>query len=129
MTATYDPTTALGQVRLLAIDFDLSNVIFQDADLQALLQLNANSVRLAAAQALDIIATNEVYVQKRIRTLDLMTDGPAEATQIRSQAAELRRQEFEGSGDYTGMFDWAEGVYNDFAERERIGKQFLRNDQ
>jgi len=128
MTATYDPTTLNGQVRLLSTDTDLSagNLVFQDEELAAFLSLNAQNVRLAAAQALDVIASSEVLIQRKIKTLDFSTDGPAEAERLQSMSAELRRQVNDGDGDYTGMFDWAEQVLDPFSERERLRKQFLR---
>ena len=126
MAATYDPSLDSGKVRLLSQDTDLDNVIFNDGEIQAFLDLNVGDVRLAAAQALDVIAANEVYVQKRLKLLDLVTDGVQEAMQLRAQASELRRQVAEGSGDFTGMFDFAEQVLDEFSERERLMKELLR---
>lgn len=94
-----DPTTDLGQVRLLIADVDESNLLFTDAQITAFLTLNSGSVRRAAAQALDVIAGSEAMVSKKIRSQDLSTDGPAVADALRKQAAELRRQEDNGEGD------------------------------
>lgn len=134
MSFTYDVTTQAGKVRLLCQDFDQSNPIFTDDEITAFLGLNPDGppndqIRLGAAQALDVIAASEVYVHKRIRTLDLTTDGPSEAVQLRILAAELRRQVNEGDGNHSGMFDWAEQVFDEFSERERIVKQYLRQAQ
>ncbi len=126
MAVSYDPTTPLGQVRLLCSDFDLGNATFQDGDVQAFLNLNSGVVRYAAAQALDVIATNEVLVQKRIRTLDLQTDGPTEAQWLHALAQALRTQESEGLGDPTGMQDYAEMVPDAFSARLRVINQWLR---
>lgn len=48
--------------------------------------------RMAAARALETIATSEVLVGKKIRTQDLQTDGPAVAAELRAQAAALRAE-------------------------------------
>ncbi len=48
--------------------------------------------KLAAAAALDMLATNEAYVQKVQTTLGESTDGAATAKAIRDHANSLRRQ-------------------------------------
>lgn len=88
-----DPTTAVGQVRLLISDTDEDNLVFSDAEISAFLALEGASVRLAAAQALDTIASNEVMVSKVIRTQDLATDGAKVADALRKHAASLRATE------------------------------------
>jgi hypothetical protein len=127
MSQTFDPTTPVGQVRLLAADFDLENgCIFSDESYGAFLNLNNQSVRLAAAQALDVVAINEVIVQKVIKILDLRTDGASVQKALKSQSDELRRQEYEGSGDMVGYFDYAEEVLDAFTARQRVVSQWLR---
>ena len=126
-TATYDVTTDAGKVRLLCQDFDMDNPIFADPEIDAFLSLNGSNIKLAAAQALDVIAANEVYVQKRIKLLDLWTNGPSEATELRQVAKELRRQVAEGEGDADpGLFDIAEMVHDDFTSREYVEKLVQR---
>jgi hypothetical protein len=93
------PTDEQRTVRLLINDTDPGNRFFSTVEIDLLLTLNANSVRRAAAQALDTIAANEALVSKKIRTQDLQTDGPAVAASLRAQATELRRQADEGEGD------------------------------
>jgi hypothetical protein len=70
------------------------------------------AVKLAAAQALDIIANSEVLIQKRISVLDLQTDGPAVANALREGAQRLRDQWAAQTGttaeDFAGAFDVAE---------------------
>lgn len=90
---TVDPTTDIGRVRLLATDLDEVNPLFTDGQITALLALEGDRVRRAAAQALDTIASSEALVSKRIRTLDLSTDGPAVAKELRARAADLRTQD------------------------------------
>jgi hypothetical protein len=129
MTATYDPTTPAGQVRLLAQDSSLADPggpIFGDEEIGAFLNLNGGDVRLAAASALDVIAASEIYVQKRIKLLDLVTDGVQEGQQLHVLAEALREQVASGIGNPAGMFDVAEQVNDEFSQRERLRKQFLR---
>jgi len=89
---TVDPTTAIGMVRLLCTDLDEVSPLFTDAQITAFLTLEASNVRLAAAQALDTMASSEALVSKKIRTQDLSTDGPAVAEELRARAAALRKQ-------------------------------------
>lgn len=111
---TVDPTTSIGLVRLLSTDLDEEAPLFTDAQITAFLTLEGNEARLAAAQALDTIASSEALVSKKIRTQDLATDGPAVAKELRARADELRRQVDAGQG-VTGdddsafvlaTFDW-----------------------
>lgn len=102
---TVDPTTSIGLVRLLTTDLDEEDPLLTDAQVTALLSLTNQDKRLAAAQALDIIARSEVLVSKKIKTQDLQTDGPAVAAELRASAAELRRQSNEAEGDSESGFD------------------------
>lgn len=122
MSFTYDLTTARGKVRLMIADRRPEpNNLFDDDEIDAFLAMEDNSIRLASAQALETIATNETLVLKRIETLDLKTDGPAVADSLMKLAASWREQEAS-----VGAFDIAEQVFNDFGERERIYKQAQR---
>lgn len=103
---TVDPTTSIGLVRLLATDLDEEAPLFTDEQITAFLTLEGSNTRLAAAQALDTIASNEALVSKKIRTQDLSTDGPAVAKELRDRATELRRQVDTGQGT-TGEDDSA----------------------
>lgn len=128
MSWSFDPSAPVGVVRLLSADYDERNPLFSDESVQALLDLNNQVPRLAAAQALDIVATNEAIVQKMITLLDLKTNGPAVALSLRAQAAELRRQVEFGIGDPEGVADWVELVYDPFTARQRAISQWLRSD-
>lgn len=123
---TYDPSTPSGRVRLLATDTDSSNAIFQDNEIDAFLAMEGDSVKRAAATALDQIASSEALIQKRIKLLDLQTDGPAVATALRAHAALLRTQA--DDEETTGAFDYAETVVNQFSARERLWNQVLRGE-
>lgn len=92
MTFTYDPTTDRGRVRLLCRDTVEAAAVYEDAEIDAFLALGSSQVLLAAAFALENLAANETLVQKRIKLLDLQTDGPAQAAELRALAAALRTQ-------------------------------------
>jgi hypothetical protein len=124
---TYDVTQPSGKVRLLCTDIDTANAIFQDAEIQAFMDLNSQDVRLAAAQALDVIAASDVYIEKKLLLPDLIqTDGPAVAEALHAQAKELRRQVMEGDADGLGLFDIAEEVVDPFSLRARLLNELLR---
>jgi hypothetical protein len=99
-----DYSTDLGRVRLLIPDTDEQNLLLIDPQIDALLSMEG-SVKLAAAAALDIIASSEVLVSKVITTQDISTDGAKVAAELRSRAAELRRQVDDGVGDDGVGFD------------------------
>lgn len=102
--------------------------IFTDADIQTFLDLEGGNIKLAAAQAIDTIATSEVLVQKRIEQLDLKTDGPAEARALREHAKTLRAQaedDEEKFGDQEGLIDIAEMALSPFALRNMRIRRIL----
>lgn len=104
MVWSYDPTSgdARDMVRLRINDVDEDNQVFSDEELDAFLGPEADW-RLAAADALDTIATNEALVLKIIRTLDLQTDGARLADSLGKQADRLRAQADEDPGDSSGF--------------------------
>lgn len=123
---TLDYSTDRGRVRLLIGDIDAAAPIFDDTAVDAFLDTAAdNNVKRAAALALRVIAVNEILVQKRIRTLDLSTDGPAEAKELRELAALLDAQA--DAEEVDGAFDWAELVLDPATFSERIYKEGQRN--
>ena len=94
-----DPTTDIGMVRLLCTDLDEVDPLFTDAQITAFLSLESGSVKRAAAQALETMASSEAIVSKAIKTLDLQTDGPKVASELRQRAKVLRDQDAEQAGD------------------------------
>lgn len=105
MTAITDFSTDVAKVRLLIGDINAATPIFNDEAIQTFLSLSAESVKRAAAAALLVMATNEVMVQKRIRLLDLSTDGPAEAEALRKLAEQYRK---EADIEAAGGIGWLE---------------------
>lgn len=125
MTAIIDFSTSTNKVRLLIGDIDVTDKIFNNSAIDAFIAMALdNNIKRAAAQALLVIAVNEVLVQKRIKLLDLSTDGPAEATALQALAKELIRQADEEEVD--GAFDFAEMVDTPFQYDEFVVKDRLR---
>lgn len=104
----------VGQVRLLISDTatDPSEQLLSDYQIEELLGLVDGSVFLAAAQCLEIIATSETLVSKKIRTQDLQTDGPAVAALLRSQAAMYRDQADDGVFEVFDFDPCPNGTYS-----------------
>jgi hypothetical protein len=128
VTATYNLATDVGVARLLCADTNLTEPLLTDEDYAALLSLEGDDIKLAAAQALDSIATNEALVQKVIRILDLSTDGSKTAQALMARAKALREQVAadQAAAEAGTDWDWAEQVQDAASERERIINQALR---
>lgn len=111
-------STDLDKVRLLISDVGGSNgtsFLFNDDEINAFLTLRPN-VFLAAALALRTIAANEAQTAKRIKVLDLETDGPAVARELRLQAAQI-----EALADEDADFEIASMGVDQFSRRELRG--------
>lgn len=109
MAQITDYSTNVAKVRLLISDIDDENQVFNDQAITAFINMALdNNLKRAAAGALVTMATNEVLVQKRIKLLDLSTDGPAEANALLTLAKQLRDEA--DIEEVTGAFDWAEMI-------------------
>lgn len=126
MAAITDFSTNTAKVRLLIGDIDNTEQIFNDQAINAFIDMALdNNLKRAAASALLTIAVNEVLVQKRIKLLDLSTDGPAEAEALRKLATQLRAEADEEEID--GAFDWAEPIQTNQQYEEFLYKDAIRN--
>lgn len=124
MAFTYDLGTLSGKVRLLCVDTRDEGHLLEDAEVDAFLELNGDNVRRAAADALETIASNESLVQKAIQLLDIKTNGPAVAADLRKHAASLRAQANAEETDAADPgFDLAEFPSGFWAEREYLWNQ------
>jgi hypothetical protein len=94
-----DYDTPVGRVRLLIADVDESDLLLTNDQIEAYLSIENDRVKRAAALALEAIASSEVLRSKKIRTLDLQTDGPAVAAELRAQARQLREQDDQDGDD------------------------------
>jgi hypothetical protein len=127
MAFTYVLATVIGQIRLLIPDATAAAYFYEDDEITALYTLESNNVKRAAALGLEGMASDEAYIQKRSRLLDLTTDGPAVADALLKRAALLRAQADDDEAATLGEFDWAELVYDDFSYRERVDKEAQRD--
>ena len=134
MAFNYNPAcaTARDQVRLLCTDTDVLGgapaQYFQDTEIDFFLTAMSSSVLRAAALALYTIAAQEVLLMKRIRLLDISTDGPAEATALRALADTYQEKAaLAEAADAGGTFDYAEMVTDEFTAEERRNKEYLRS--
>lgn len=93
-------------------DADEANLVLTDDQINGFIGaaelrfVEASAVVYAASSlALRAIAVNEVLVQKRIKSLDLSTDGPAEARELRELADDYdeQAQQIEMAG--SSLFD------------------------
>lgn len=124
--ATYEVGSDAGTVRLLCQDTDVADPYFLDTEIDAFLALESGDVRLAAAQALDAIASSETLILKKIRQLGgaLETDGPAVAKALREHASALRKQAADlaiaaaEAADVEGLFDIAQMGLDPFSRRD-----------
>lgn len=123
MAIKTDPTTDVGKVRMLTGDKYEEALFHSDEEIQAYLEMYDYEVKRAAAAALDSMANMEAIITKKIETLDLQTDGPSVAKELRKHAQELRRQVEEEPA-----FAVAEQISTNAQFEEFIWKEALRND-
>lgn len=128
MTFTFDLGTDAGKVRLLIPDKTDSGHIFEDDEIDAFLTMESSNLKRTAALALETAASDHAIVLKVIRVLDLSTDGPSVARALLERAKRLREQaDLEEAAEEGGAFDVAEWTSTDFATRERLWNEALRN--
>lgn len=96
MTITYDLSTSIGKVRLLCSD--KTGACFEDSEIQGFLTMEDNSVKRAAAQALDTIADSKVLTMKVYTSGDYSVDGAKMADALRKRANALRAQADDSDG-------------------------------
>lgn len=105
--------------------------MLSDDEINEMLELNEDSihpVRSAAADCLDIIASSETLIQKKLSLLDMNTDGPAIAKSLREHAKSLRDQVKALADDDTGSFEIIEMVYDEPTFVEQLFKGQIRED-
>lgn len=123
---SYNVSTSVGQVRLLATDTDQANPIFGDREIEAFVALESGNIKRAAALALETIAANEALTLKVITLLELETDGAKTSDAILKRAKLLRDQaDADEFADDAGGFDIAEMVVDQFTARQRLWSESL----
>jgi len=95
--------------------------LLSDAQLTDFFSIEGDDLKLAAAAALDSIAATQALIQKKIKVLDLQTDGPALAKSLRDQAESLRKQAY-----LEPVFDLAEQINDAAGFREKVIKDNMR---
>ncbi len=147
-TFTYDPAsrTPLSQVRLLIPDTDSSTFIFTDDEINAFLYLESSqslyvspqanpyafpttstyipqvfSPYMAAATALNVLASSKARLAVVVQLLDVKLDPKAVSAALMAVAAEYRQREQD-----RGHFAIAEQICTQFQARERVWAQWLR---
>ncbi|MFA4972446.1 MAG: hypothetical protein WC683_07515 [bacterium] len=127
MAFTYDVSTDRGKVRLLSTDRKAARPIFDDDEIDAFLAMNGNEVKLAAAAALEQMASNEAMVLKVISNNGLSTNGAAVAQALMARAAKLREEyQQQADEDFCG-FDIAEYADNPAQTLELLIKESMRD--
>lgn len=83
--------TAQNKVRLLIPDTDTGgNHVFEDEEIDAFLAIEGSDVRLAAAHALEVIASSEALKLKVLKVGDVQTDGAKLSEALLARAQRLR---------------------------------------
>jgi hypothetical protein len=114
----------------LAGDYRLeyNQVILLDSTIQDFIDVNTDSTgliadaRIIAADCLDAMATQMILVLKKIKILDLQTDGPAMAKEMRAAAKNMRDLVLTED-----VFDIVEMVYDRPSWLEMVYKNFERS--
>lgn len=99
---------------------DYNHAILSDASINTILSLEDNDVLSSAAQALESIAANQTLVLKKITLLNLQTDGPSMARELRQLAKRMRER---ASASAHAFAEW---VMNVPTAQERIDKELNR---
>lgn len=95
-----DFTTNVGKVRVLLGDTDPTNVsggegeylFFSDTELEALLELHDDNVKLTAARCMETIAGSQALLLKSWSSDDLTVNGDRIAKELRELAKQLRAE-------------------------------------
>lgn len=108
---TYDIATDTGKVRLLINDVS-APWVFTDTEIEVFLDLEGDSLKRAAALAIETNADNEVLATKVLRTQDVQADGAAVSGALLKRAALLRSQadRDDDEGDDGAIFEFIPSV-------------------
>lgn len=117
---TYDITTTTGQIRSIVPDSNPDAYVFEDSELAAFYAIEGQSLKRAAALALETIASNEAMVLKVIRLLDIQTDGAKVSDTLLKRAEKLRDQADDEEIAEHGAFDIAEWAVDSFTTRDLL---------
>lgn len=82
-------------VALLAFAGKANEKVLNGLQLQALLDLNGGVMRLAAADALEVVASDRVLTLSVVGTPEVNVDGAKVSAELRARAQALREQHYE----------------------------------
>jgi len=129
-----DFDTDIGKVRVLLGDTEAENVesgigeyvYFGDAEISAFLEMYGGNVKLAAARAMETIASSQALLLKSWSSDDLAVNGDRIAESLRKIAAQLREEALaEEASEYFNLIKmYVDGQdRDDFAEQEYYPKR------
>ena len=124
MSFTYDLATNLGKLRLMIRDTDIANPerqLFQDNEISFFLSQNNQTLRLAAADALEALAANAALLAKIEQIGSYKIDSTRMAEAIRKQATRYRELE-----EQAPAFGFAEQTLSKFSWDEIVVNELLR---
>lgn len=133
MSFTNDVTTQRGKVRLLIPDRVSGEAMFNDAEIDAFIELGSDNTFRAAALALGVAATDEAKVLSYIKTQNLETDGSKAAKLMldRVKTLDARADVLDAADgdedDADGYFDVAEMSVDAFSTRDIYGNALRRS--
>lgn len=90
-------------VALLAFAGKANDRVLSSAQLQTLIDMNGGALRLAAADALDIVASDRVLALGVVDTPEVKVDGAKVSAELRARAVMLREQYYELDVDDGGF--------------------------
>jgi hypothetical protein len=102
-----------------------------DFQIQQIVEINEqydDVIRMASADLLEIIASSEALIQKKMTLLDTQTDGAAVAKSLRDHAKALRDRvvaDMELAG--FDSIEFIEMVYDQFSYRDRLVNEWRRS--
>jgi len=105
--------------QVILLDSTIQDIIDANTDVDG----NIGDTKLIAADCLDAMAVNMILILKKIKILDLQTDGPAMAKEMRAAAKAMRDLVLDES-----VFDMAELVYDTPSWCEKVFKDWERAD-
>lgn len=124
-TYSYDISTDVGKVRALVPDRSEGDYLLSDEEIAFYLAIEP-SLKRAAAQAIEVIASDQVLVLKAIKILQLQTDGPKMSVALLQRAQRLRDSDDYAQAAAGLMFDIAEWVTTSFSYDEILDKEYWR---
>ncbi len=82
-------------------DTRIATAYFTDEELQVFLDQEQSNIYYAAADALDVMASDQAYILKIESSGDKSVNGVAVSAELRARAATLRGQGAQGNGSST----------------------------